>query len=356
MSGLVRPSRAARGVRARRWRRLELLVVVLVVVVGVRYSSGLGGAGPAAAASQPPPSGGGAAVSGAVLSVTDAGHALLAAVDQGPPVSAIALPPRITVVLPGQGDVRTDDLSSLTGPSVQVGVSNVLGTWVDHYAVLDLNALGAIVERTGGIRVDLTDAVTLGTRQIGPGTVKLDGPSTVALLAPEVTDAYSRWRAVLAGLLDARPRLVPEDLAEVDDFGAVQTILAGARGARFVDFSTVPGSPGVRIPRYDRIDQALSDAWGTPVPTPVIVQNGSGVPGVGQEVARLLIPAGFRVVRSEDAASQGHATTEVVAMGETAVPAARRARRALGIGRVGVTGVPSDVGDITIVVGKDFTV
>jgi hypothetical protein len=44
----------------------------------------------------------------------------------------------------------------------------------------------------------------------------------------------------------------------------------------------------------------------------------------------------------------------VIAGGDEHVADARRARRALGVGELGVTEVPSGLADITIVIGKDF--
>ena len=88
---------------------------------------------------------------------------------------------------------------------------------------------------------------------------------------------------------------------------------------------------------------------------PVIVQNGSGAPGLGQDVAAVLLPLGFRVVLSQNADLFGYERTRVVANSDGAIADARRIKRALGVGRVRVSQVPSGIGDITIIVGEDFT-
>jgi hypothetical protein len=87
----------------------------------------------------------------------------------------------------------------------------------------------------------------------------------------------------------------------------------------------------------------------------VIVQNGVGAPGLGQEVAAILLPHGFRVVLSQNADVFGYEQTRVIANGDAAVADARRIRKALGVGRVRLSQVPSGIGDITIIVGEDFT-
>ena len=85
------------------------------------------------------------------------------------------------------------------------------------------------------------------------------------------------------------------------------------------------------------------------------MQNGNGAPGVGEQVARKIIPAGFRVVISQNAQSFDIPSTDIFANGKQNVGDAQRAREALGVGQVLASSVPSGVGDITIVVGKDFT-
>jgi hypothetical protein len=68
----------------------------------------------------------------------------------------------------------------------------------------------------------------------------------------------------------------------------------------------------------------------------------------------VLIPAGFRIVVSENAATFDHRRTLVVASSPDDGAAAERAQAALGVGTVSVSGAATGVGDVTIVVGKDF--
>jgi len=79
-----------------------------------------------------------------------------------------------------------------------------------------------------------------------------------------------------------------------------------------------------------------------------------GVPGLGQDVAAVLVPLGFRVVLSQNADLFGYERTRVVANSGRAIADAQRIREALGVGRVRVSQVPSGIGDITIIVGEDF--
>ena len=47
--------------------------------------------------------------------------------------------------------------------------------------------------------------------------------------------------------------------------------------------------------------------------------------------------------------------TQIVALGEEHLGDARRLRAALGVGRIAVSQVASGIGDVQIIVGKDFT-
>ena len=109
------------------------------------------------------------------------------------------------------------------------------------------------------------------------------------------------------------------------------------------------------MPDYDKLDDLMGEDFGVAhTPVPVLVQNGTGEPGLAADVARLLVPEGFRVVLSGNASTFDYRETQVVASGDDHVAEAQRARRALGVGVLAVTQVPSGVADVTIVIGKDF--
>ncbi len=100
----------------------------------------------------------------------------------------------------------------------------------------------------------------------------------------------------------------------------------------------------------------MADRFGVErVPIPVIVQNAVGTAGVGEEVGRLLIPKGFRVTLSQNAVDFGQVVTKIAALGEDNLRSARRVRGALGVGRIAVSPQHRGIGDVQIVVGKDFT-
>jgi len=358
--GRIQPSRAERTDASLRRRRIYGIVALAVIVVAGIAAIQLADGGGGAAADSPSASGSSPAASTPTdllaLSVTGAPHALLAAVGTGSgrPPAGLVLPPGMTLVVPGQGETVTEDVQTLPGQSMRVGVSNALGTWADHYAVMDLRDLGRAVDDAGGISANLADAYPIGGTVLGPGETHMNGDQVVRLLSEQADDADLRWAAVLDGFLGGQPTVSRDRFTESDDAGAAASILGSAGGADVQVAPThVVGGTAI-VPQQPDFDQLVGQIFGTPKPIPALVQNGSGEPGVGEAVAEHLIPAGFRIVLSENAGSFDHPTTSIIANGEENVDAANAAKRALGVGDVRVTQVPSGLADVTIVVGRDF--
>jgi hypothetical protein len=289
------------------------------------------------------------------LSITGAPNALLATVGSGGglPSAAVVLPSGMTLVMPGAGEVSTEQLQDLPGDSMRVGVSNVDGAWNDHYAAIDLERFGAIVDRLGGLSVNLQDVYSVGPTVLGPGQTQLTGQQTVALLKENADDTAARWASVLSSFLAAQPSLSPTDLADTDDAQAAAAVLqSGPARVEMAPTQVVGGT--VLIAAQPSFDDLMSELFETPAPVRAEVLNGNGEPGVGESVGAQLIPAGFRVVLSENADTFDHQTTEIVAAGTDNEPAAQEARKALGVGKVIVSEIASGLADVTVTVGQDY--
>jgi hypothetical protein len=349
--------RARRRMDVRRRHRRTALVALgvgLLVLTGVLVvrngSGGPGGDDDGAGAGGPGRS------DLLVLSVSGAPKPMLAVIGGGgPSPAAMAVPIGLTLEAPGRGELTTRRVAELPGESLQVAAANTVGTWVDHYATTDLGRLGAIVDRNGGLHVHLTEGVIVGQEVLGPGDVVMDGTQLQVFLALPGVNGFTRWEIVLTALLEDPPELRAGDLVESDDLGGVQRVLDRARGARLETMPIVIAAARVRVPDYQELDALMGERFGVKrTPTPVIVQNGVGTPGLGESVGRLLIPRGFRITLSQNAATFDHETTDIIAILRPSVEAARRAQAALGVGEVTVSKVPSGIGDVMIVVGKDF--
>jgi hypothetical protein len=265
-----------------------------------------------------------------------------------------SLPFDLTLTVPGQGEVRAGEVAGLDAQTVRVAVSNTFGAWAEHVAVMDLEGLSSVVDRAKGIRVEVPGFYVTEAGNLGPGSARLTGDQVLALLSLKEEGAEARWASVVQGLLRGRVRLGDEDLAETDGITGVRRVLKGARGAAIAAFPTLSVAGSVTVPMQPDLDRQVARLFGFRSPVPVIVQNGAGAPGLGQDVAAVLLPLGFRVVLSQNADLFGYERTRVVANSNRAIADARRIRKALGVGRVGVSQVPSGIGDITIIVGEDF--
>lgn len=358
--GGVQPSRAERsGEVQKRWRTQGVIAGVVVAAILLAIVVTRSGGGDQQVTQTPIASGGATVAAGSAqllaLSITGAPNALLATVGAGGgmPTAAVVLPPEMTTVMPGAGEVTTEALQDLSGDSMRVGVSNADGAWNDHYAAIDLDRLGAIVDRLAGLSVDLQDVYSVGATVLGPGPTQLTGEQTVALLEENADDTAARWASVLSSFLAAQPNLSPTDFADTNDAQAAAAILhAGPARVEMAPTQVVGGS--VLIAAQPSFDGLLAEFFGTPAPIRVEVLNGNGEPGVGEAVGAQLIPAGFRVVLSENADTFDHQTTEIVAAGTDNEPAAQTAKDALGVGKVIVSEIASGVADVTVTVGKDY--
>jgi hypothetical protein len=331
------------------------VVAAAVGVYGVSRlgdAAGDGPAGPRPAAASAEPS------ELLVLQVVGTDDPLLALIgtragDRKP--AFFSVPFDLTLTVPGQGEVMAPQVAGLDAESVRVAVSNTFGAWAEHVAVLGLEGLAAVVDRGDGLRVRVPGFYVTDAGTLGPGPARLTGEQVVALLEVEDEGGEARWASVVQALLQQRLRLGAEDLAETDGIAGVRRVLGRARGAAVAAFPTTSVAGSVTVPLQPDLDRAVGRRFGLEIPVPVIVQNGVGAPGLGQEIAALLLPHGFRVALSQNADRFGFERTRVIANGDATVADARRIRDALGVGRVGVSQVPSGIGDITIIVGEDFT-
>jgi len=335
------------------------MVTGLVVALGLVYASTQVD-GPASAAGD----GGGSSSPSAgrppallALSVNGAPKPLLAVVGAaGDPPAAMGVPQGLTLEVPGAGDLTTRRVAALPGDAVQVALSNVVGAWAAHYAVTDLAHLATLVDRNDGLRLEMPEAVTLEGEVLGPGLVRMSGAQVAAFLGAEHQNTFTRWEVVLAGFLASPPELEQGDLVETDDVAGVQATLDGAKGGRIETLPVQVAAATVRVPKYGALDELMAERFGVKrTPVPVIVQNAVGTAGVGEAVGRLIIGRGFRVTLSQNAVTFDKDVTQIVALGEEHLADARRVRAAMGVGRIAVSQVASGIGDVQIIVGKDFT-
>ena len=352
----VRVSRMNRyEARSRRRQLIGLSVVIVLVIAGGEWfatSRTSAPRAPVVAAHGAPAT----EVDTLLLAVRGAGQPLMAVIGEGPSPVAMPIPAGLRIEAPGLGPTSIGDIVTLPGDTMRIVVSNAMGMWVDHYAVTDLQRLGKLAGRGPGLVVTLPQAVTIAGQLLGPGAVTMDTPTLTSYLGVPGRDLQERWDIVLTALTADPPTLHSGDLVSADDLDAASSLLALARGANVETFPSRVVGGRVRVPDYGVLDPLVGRLFGTSGHVVrVIVQNGSGAPNAGQTVARAIVPLGFRIVLSENAASFNTRVTRIIAIGKQNVDAARRAQGALGAGTVEVSRVPSGIGDITIDVGSDLS-
>jgi hypothetical protein len=398
-----RSARLAAGRRRRRNRRRSLLVICVVVIAAAAAAVTLSGLGPdrdAGPGDEDVPL---AREDGHTLLLVRHGEdggtphsaTLLAAGAAGGPALVLFLPVGTLVDIPGVGTDRLGLAGQYGGaPLLQATVENLLGIAVDHVALVSDSGLGALLDRLGGLRVDVPGRLVEwradGSAQVRfePGAQFLDGARLAEYWGfrargEEELATLARQQRVLDAMFAAA--LDPGVVEEVVGDGAPQLDtaagaewltelvrrLADARDGGDLRFALLPVEPfGGEGPdggatyrvRRSELDELVAGPLAASAPgvgvLPVRVQvlNGVGVPGVGQQVDERLDRGQFRIVVTDNARNFDFLETQILVYDESqeSLDAARRVREQLGVGSIQVSRQPQSVVDLTIVVGNDF--
>jgi hypothetical protein len=341
------PAEGNRGARisprAMRFAALVLLAAVVGTVAPRVMPAVLDGPGPPEAPAAVVPE---QTVVSWSMADDESGLTFSAVVARGvlPPV-ILAIPADVTLSLPGQGQGTMRDAAWTGDPGfVEVATENLLGVPVDFSVVMDPIQLSTAIDAAGGIVV---------------GDQPMNGEAAVAYLtdpsAAEVADErFLRWQDVLEGLAQAVAAR-PESAAAFPE--GLRPVLAasGNRAPDLLAFPVIDIGAGVLRPDDQAVEELIGDRFVIPGGDVVrlVVLNGVGEPGVGEEVARILIPSGFRLMSSDNANRFDYEVTRIVATSEEDLPSARRAQELLGTGQI-LLGAQPQLADVIVVVGRDF--
>lgn len=404
----ARPRRRTERRRLRRRRLLvragagmlaaAVLAVGLVLGVARLQSSGPGG-GPGGAASPPvaPRAGGQRTLGLVTFESTDAGprvHHIVVLADDAAPGSGstpgvpaggtvLLIPPGTLAEVPGHGLLSLGQAYAFGGAELlTASVENLLGVDLDHTGGVSTGEWERLVDRVGGLPLDLSGsggdgsadaaAVAALLTRSAPGESELDALPRVQ----RVVDALLARIADDPAVLDELPGDPP--IPDVGEPGFVRGLLRRLATLRAQDRTatrTLPVSPlegggrerSYRIDR-SRVDELVaerlagsqvgerSEAGERGVGRDLQILNGSGEPGIGQQVAGRLVPAGFRVVLTGNAATFDRQRTRILVYSEDPRQRriAREVRDLLGVGVIQRSPVSQSVVDLTVVVGEDF--
>lgn len=254
---------------------------------------------------------------------------------------ALVIPPSAIVVVPGQGESTVEDALELEPRSAATAISNLLGVWIDDTATLKASRVAEVADETSGLEI---------------GGHATGGAEVSTMLGEPDPGGVASLQIVLKALATAGASWDASDLADAHDGGHVADALSAVSESNVVTLDTDEVASGVFRSSAEQVSRGLVDAFGGPAAeaTPVIVLNGNGVPGVGEGVAERLIPGGFRVALSQNAAEFDHPETLIVVGSPDDVGLAERVRDLLGVGSISVS-VGSGIAPVTVVVGEDFS-
>lgn len=316
------------------------------------------------------------------------GTALLAAgADQ---TSALLVPSRLLVDVPSGGRVALRDALDTGDTAPAQAVGDALEVRVDGTWVLTTTGLAQLVDALGGVVVDVDVAIVAGDVSLAPGPAQTLTGVQAAAFATQLVEGeaepgrLARLDQVLSGVLG----LLPQDTAAVEQqllalgdesrttyaLGDLAAVLADVADDVASDAYAATVLPVTEIATgaeevlYGLDDEAasrvLADRFagvqrdGTGQSPRVLVQNGVGTPGLGEEARNLLVEEGLRYVGGGNAETLGRATTVV------AVPTDDAESRELGTQVAAALGLEPDVvavgldaptlADVVVVLGADF--
>jgi hypothetical protein len=302
-------------------------------------------------------------------------YVILLGVSPDKPPFAVVVPPNTTVDLPGGGPSTFGEAT--TSPGLLVAASQAtFDRRVDHYLLSTETDVLALVDRLGGITVQVQEGFRSGGETLGPGATTLYGADVLAYLEQpaleqalsgasggevgvvEVDETISRWQDVLWGLFSASGEADRwEGSVGESDAADPAALLARGAGALVTELPTAPGEDERLAPDVQAIAQMVDNSFPETGGELVrlVVLNGNGRPGQGLDIGVALAPHGFQVVSAQNAASFRVRVTAIIASSDAFLSKAEEVRDLLGVGRVYVGPQPTGIADITIVAGRDFT-
>jgi len=307
----------------------------------------------------------------------------------------VLLPSRVIAEVPGRGSAPFGDALALGGPRVaEEALADLMGVIVDGSWVLTRPAFAALVDRLGGVDVDV-DTDILGAAAggfrvviVSAGHQHLAGTAAVAfatyLAGGEAELArLPRLQEVLDGIAAAaKVKGVTAVTAAVKGLGTgarlsrspadVATLLVGLADDDLTE-DTLPvrdidtGGPtaygidptGLRT----LVDAALADsvpASARATNNRVLVQNGVGRPGIGESVRRRLDKAGFlyRPGGNVPGFTFQHSPSVVLIKDGTqaSIELGQKVARALGlpVSAVRTSTEGQSVADVIVIIGADY--
>ncbi len=291
----------------------------------------------------------------------------------------VLFPPSLLTTLPGFGDNEIANVTRFAGVELaETTVANLLGIRIDASVGMEAGAFATSVGSP--LPVELSTALLVPSGDVSvvaaaEGTAERDAEMLATLLTTQgegdqlawLDRQGSVWRAVMEVAADDAVvrRLTAGAVGDLP--AAVRVMTAAARDPGLV-ITAVPASrierTGGDTERYSLSGEVaaafVEDRFpylqlrSEPRPR-VEVLNGNGRIGTTAPIAAVLVDAGYRIVRTDNADRDDYETTQVIAQGREHQQDALDVQDILGRGEVLLeVRQPSGVVDLTIIVGRDI--
>ena len=289
----------------------------------------------------------------------------------------VAMPGSLFAVAPGFGEQTLAEAYQIGGVDLlALSLTNLLGARIDGTLVLSADQLVGVFDEP--LEIDLARPLIVEDAAGGQRVVAGEGPQprtpdmTVRLLTEKGIDndldylfrQGEAWESIFLSI--ASRQTVAQAFLE----GALPAASEAVNGAAQDADLTISALPVVRVntlstgeERYSfdvadaavYVEQSLAYLRIGETPRLVVeVLNGNGGVGVTQPVAKALVLAGYRVLKTDNAATLDYPTTQIIAQGRERREAAIAVQTLLGYGQVVLeVRQPSGVFDLTIIIGQD---
>ncbi len=303
--------------------------------------------------------------------------------------AVVLLPPQVLVTVPGGGSSTLGSvLTKGSAERSRAAVEDLMGVTIDAGWVLDTPSFRRLVDAEGGVQVSVDVPVLQGRTVVLPaGGARLTGTQALQFATYLAVDEQEQTRlARLQAVFDAVVNALPRDLAPLlsslgggavvtgakDVLPGVLTGLQKDNSDSDLQYRSLPvikvdaGNDDVRFRLdADASTQLVDELLAQSVPpgvradgNRVLVLNGVGTPGLGEQVRAKLVPAGFVYVGSRNAESFNQCCTQVLVKDATAEGGALGAKVAKALGVPASSVRSSDqigtIADVVVIVGKDF--
>ena len=260
--------------------------------------------------------------------------------------AVLSFPRDMWVYIPGHGEDKINHAYKYGGVQLsKETVEQLLATSIDQYARLDFAGFKNVVDKLGGVDIDVEKSMHWDDRRgnlhihLSPGLQHMDGEQAMGYVRYRNDSDYERikrqqhfMRAMMEQKLTARNiprllRLVPSLAEAVDTDMSVLELSALVRLLRDMDTTalrgaTVPVRDGATASVYrsfllpvecNEVLAGLAEHLDSPAPKPceIEVRNASGVVGAAADAADRLATKRFTITGTDNWDSFGQRATQV---------------------------------------------